>query len=154
MLNRNNIGFLIVVIVLALTGGLIIAQRGSFMEGFSQISTNLGDLPASYKATQPLDVSKWGTPDMVVTPGAPAWGSPSLVVSNGKKGEGVANILNREPQPVPLPDGELLLFANTPFKPECCPNTYSNSQGCACMTANQYNYLIQRGSNNIPYSEY
>ena len=57
-------------------------------------------------------------------------------------------------QPVPLPEGEMLMFANTPFKPECCPNTYSNSSGCACMTGNQYNYLITRGSNNVPYSEY
>jgi hypothetical protein len=48
----------------------------------------------------------------------------------------------------------LSMFANTPFKPECCPNAYSNSSGCACMTTNQYNYLISRGGNNVPYSEY
>ena len=47
-----------------------------------------------------------------------------------------------------------LIFANTPFKPECCPNTYSNSQGCACMSTQQYNTLITRGGNNIPFSQY
>ena len=46
------------------------------------------------------------------------------------------------------------MFANTPFKPECCPNAFSNSSGCACMTGGQFNYLVERGGNNIPYSEY
>lgn len=47
-----------------------------------------------------------------------------------------------------------LLFANTPFKPECCPSTYSNSSGCACISDKQYDYLGKRGGNNVPYSEY
>ena len=66
----------------------------------------------------------------------------------------VQEILDRPAQPVPLPEGELSMFATTQFKPECCPNTYSNSTGCACMTVNQYNYLRERGGNNVPYSEY
>ena len=45
-------------------------------------------------------------------------------------------------------------FKNTQFKPECCPNTYSGSEGCACMSNAQYNTLISRGGNNVPYSEY
>ena len=53
-----------------------------------------------------------------------------------------------------LPDGEMLLLDKTPFKPECCPNVYSNSSGCACMSASQSNYLLQRGNNNVPFSEY
>lgn len=47
-----------------------------------------------------------------------------------------------------------LMFKNTSFKPECCPNTYSNSMGCACMSTKQYNYLETRGGNNVPYSQY
>jgi len=47
-----------------------------------------------------------------------------------------------------------LLFKKTKFKPECCPNTYSNSMGCACMSNSQYKYLIERGGNNVPFSEY
>ena len=47
-----------------------------------------------------------------------------------------------------------LLFKNTAFKPECCPNTYSNSTGCACMSTSQYNYLETRGGNNVPFSQY
>ena len=83
------------------------------------------------------------------------WSMPNLVVKSGQQpSQGVMNILNREPQQLPLPEGQLSMFANTPFKPECCPNAYSNSSGCACMTAPQYNYLVSRGGNNVPYSEY
>lgn len=52
----------------------------------------------------------------------------------------------------PLSYGELDMFANTPFKPECCPTTYSNSMGCACINKDQYNYLITRGGNNVPFA--
>jgi hypothetical protein len=88
-----------------------------------------------------INTSNWGAPDLTVTPGKPL-------------PQGVQSILNRPEQPVPLPEGELSMFANTEFKPECCPNTYSNGSGCACMTTKQYNYLITRGGNNVPYSEY
>ena len=76
------------------------------------------------------------------------------------KKEGYANLAeltNRPEQPVPLPEGEMLLFANTPFKPECC-NTkggnYSNSSGCACATVNQLSWMNSRGGNNVPFAEY
>ncbi len=83
------------------------------------------------------------------------WGSPDLSITSGKKiPSGAQNILNRKEQPIPLPEGEMSIFANTDFKPECCPNTYSTGSGCACMTTKQYNYLITRGGNNVPYSEY
>jgi hypothetical protein len=66
----------------------------------------------------------------------------------------VQDFLNRPKQPIPLPEGEMLMFANTEFKGECCPSSFSNSMGCACITLPQYNYLISRGGNNVPYSEY
>ena len=47
---------------------------------------------------------------------------------------------------------QTLMFADTPFKPECCPNTYSTSTGCACMTSEQVKLLKSRG--NVSYSEY
>ena len=47
-----------------------------------------------------------------------------------------------------------LIFDSTPFSPECCPTTYSNSLGCACMSMPQYTYLIERGGNNVPFSQY
>ena len=88
-----------------------------------------------------MDVSKWSTPDLSVT-------------SCKQNSAGVKEILNRPKQQLPLPEGEMFFFETTQFKPECCPNTYSNSSGCACMTTEQYNYLVTRSGNNLPYSEY
>lgn len=89
------------------------------------------------------------------SPNTSSWSLGNLTIKPGKPvSKAVKNILNRPSQPVPLPKGELLLFANTAFKPECCPNAYSTSTGCACMTTSQYNYLHTRGGNNSPYSEY
>lgn len=117
-------------------------MESSVKEGFVGANTNDGQsAPYSLTSFTPVDTKNWGRPNLVVKPGQPI-------------PEGVKQILDREPQPVPLPEGELLMFANTPFKPECCPNTYSNSMGCACMTTDQYNYLVERGGNNVPYSEY
>jgi hypothetical protein len=52
-----------------------------------------------------------------------------------------------------LPEGEMFMFANTKFAPECCPGTYSNSDGCECLTTNKFSFFKLRG-NNLPYSEY
>ena len=66
------------------------------------------------------------------------------------------SVVNVGPQNAnqPLSTDSMDFFANTQFKPECCPNTYSGSEGCACMSNSQYNTLISRGGNNVPYSEY
>jgi hypothetical protein len=83
------------------------------------------------------------------------WASPTLTYKKGAIPDaGVQSILDRPKQQIPLPDGELDMFASTEFKPECCPNSFSNSTGCACMTPEQYKMLINRGGNNVPYSEY
>ena len=111
-------------------------------EGFVGANINYGESSA-YDLTNnmPVNTASWSAQNMTVVPGQPL-------------SKGVKQFLARKPQPIPLPEGELSMFANTPFKPECCPNTYSNSSGCACMTGGQYNYLITRGGNNVPYSEY
>ncbi len=66
------------------------------------------------------------------------------------------SVVNVGPQNANQPSSSdsMDFFANTQFKPECCPNTYSGSEGCACMSNAQYNTLISRGGNNVPYSEY
>lgn len=110
------------------------------VEGFVGASTNNGMSMELADYNVPVD---------------PKWGRPSLVVTPGEKPDAaVQAILDRPEQPVPLPEGEMLMFATTPFKPECCPSSYSNSSGCACMTTGQYNYLQTRGSNNVPYSDF
>ncbi|NDA89559.1 MAG: hypothetical protein EBY20_01400 [Alphaproteobacteria bacterium] len=111
-------------------------------EGFVGANTNYGQSSSySLSNNKRINTSSWFTPNLSYTKG-------------GKIGKGAQNILNRPKQPIPLPEGEMLMFANTEFKPECCPNAYSNSTGCACMNLSQYNYLIDRGGNNVPYSEY
>jgi|Laugresubdmm15sn_1035100.scaffolds.fasta_scaffold00666_7 hypothetical protein len=111
-------------------------------EGFAGASTNNGESSQfSVTSDKPVNTSSWFTQDLSYKKGTTG-------------GKGVQDILNRPKQQIPLPEGEMLMFANTPFKPECCPNAFSNSTGCACMTVDQYNYLINRGGNNVPYSEY
>jgi len=120
-------------------------KNNSTTEGFVGASTNSGQsapyLLGSIGGTATLDTNSWNQQDLVVK-------------CDGSYGKGVADILGRPSQQIPLKDGELDIFATTPFKPECCPNFYSNSMGCACMTTNQYNYMVSRGGNNTPYSEY
>lgn len=121
----------------AKTKGIVQAK-----EGFVGANTNHGE-SASFdlNSSSELDTSSWGYPNMTVVPGEPL--NPA-----------VKQFLERKQQTLPLPEGEMDYFANTEFKPECCPNSYSNSSGCACMTSQDYNYLITRGGNNQPYSEY
>lgn len=45
-------------------------------------------------------------------------------------------------------------FDNIEFKPDCCPSTYYSSQGCACLSPQQINYLNSRGGNRTCPTEY
>jgi len=111
-------------------------------EGFTGANINYGESSLySLSNDEPVDTSSWSAQNMTVVAGQPL-------------SAGVKAFLDRPEQPVPLPEGEMFMFANTKFAPEYCPNTYSNSSGCAAMTGAQYNYLVTRGGNNIPYSEY
>jgi hypothetical protein len=122
-------------------------------EGFTPANTNYGQ-SSPYSLAQNVDATHWGTPSLESSAGVP-WGSPNMTVIPGKPlPSGVKQFLSREQQPIPLPDDKMLIFETTPFKPECCPSSYSNGSGCACITSKQYNYLIERGGNNVPYSEY
>lgn len=39
------------------------------------------------------------------------------------------------------------VFAFNQSRPECCPSTYSTSSGCVCTTAQQRNWIANRGRN-------
>ena len=111
-------------------------------EGFTPANINYGESSLYNSNTYgSTNTSSWSAPNMTFVSGQPL-------------NSAVKKFMAREPQPVPLPEGEMLLFANTPFKPECCPNTYSTSSGCACMTSEQYNFIVTRSGNNVPYSQY
>jgi hypothetical protein len=111
-------------------------------EGFTGANINYGESSMyDLNSNHPVDTSSWSAQNMTVVPGQPL-------------SQGVKQFLARKPQQLPLPEGEMDFFANVQFKPECCPNTYSNSSGCACLDSNSYNYLVTRGGNNVPYSQY
>jgi hypothetical protein len=111
-------------------------------EGFTGANINYGESSVyDLNNNDVVDTSKWSAQDMTITPGKPL-------------SAGVKAFEARPKQQIPLPEGEMLLFANTEFKPEYCPNTYSTSTGCAGMTEGQLVFLKNRGGNNVPYSEY
>lgn len=83
------------------------------------------------------------------------WAMPTLTYSPGTKPDaGVKEFWNRPKQPIPPPEGQLNFFATTEFKPECCPSAFSTSTGCACLDMGAYNFLKNRGGNNVPFSDY
>lgn len=111
-------------------------------EGFSGMNSKNGE-------STPFDFNK----DQVVN--TSSWFSSDMTVSSGKSmSEGAKKFLERKQQPLPLENGQMDLLANAEFKPDCCPSTYSTSSGCWCGTSKDYNYLVMRGGNNVPYSEY
>lgn len=111
-------------------------------EGFSGMNSKNGE-------STPFDFNK----DQVVN--TSSWFSSDMTVSSGKSmSDGAKKFLERKQQPFPLENGQMDLLANAEFKPDCCPSTYSTSSGCWCGTSKDYNYLVMRGGNNVPYSEY
>ena len=55
---------------------------------------------------------------------------------------------------VPLPEGQLFMWTDNQFSPTCCPGSVSNSEGCACITQEQEEYVAQRGGNNTEVSSF
>lgn len=53
-----------------------------------------------------------------------------------------------------LEQGQLFMFSGTNFSPECCPSSYSSSLGCACFSAQQMDFLNERGGNRTMSSVY
>jgi len=84
------------------------------------------------------------------------WAQQSLVYTPGQKPPpGVKAIWDRTKNQPPRKPGQLSFFDNVLFKPECCTGSdSSSSMGCACYTVEDYKYLIDRGGNNVPFSEY
>jgi hypothetical protein len=113
-------------------------------------TTTEGFVSSNNKAYGP-EFGSSKTPGYIMRPDT--WAQPTLAYSKGTTpSAGAQEILNRNNRP--LAKGQLNFFDNTLFKPECCPNAFSSSMGCACMDMKQYNTLISRGGNNVPYSEY
>lgn len=84
------------------------------------------------------------------------WAMQSLIYTPGQKPPpGVKAIWDRTKNQPPRKPGQLSFFDNVLFKPECCSGSdTSSSMGCACYTVEDYKFLIDRGGNNTPFSEY
>ena len=124
-----------------------LATLTGISESFTK-DTKEGFVGANKTETGP-EFSNVGAPEYIMNPSK--WDQPTLTYSPGTTPDaGVKEIWDRPKQPIPLPEGQLDMFADTKFSPECCPNAYSSSTGCACMTVDQYNYLRDRGGNNYP----
>ena len=158
---RLEILILIVVVYWILAGHVFCScSRYSIMEGLATMmptktaskKNKEGFVGANNIAYGP-EFSAAHSPDWIRNPST--WAMPTLVYSPGTTPDAaIKNIWDRPKQPIPLPPGELDMFATTKFDGKCCPNAFSSSMGCACMTVEQYNYLRDRGGNNVPYSEY
>jgi hypothetical protein len=110
-------------------------------EAFTNLNSDYNQpFPFSSSTQAPIDTNKWFTPNLTYRAGA-------------SKNKSIQDILNRRKTQLPLPEGEMLIFKDTSFKPECCVTSYSNSSGCACIDVNTYKYLRNRGGNNVPYKE-
>ena len=167
---RVEILVLIVIVFWIMFGHLLCScSRVTMFEGMAMMKEGLTQKPKAQIAmtnmlgkegfigannvTSGPEFAGANTPDYIMNPST--WSKPTLTYSPGTKPDaGVKAIWDRPKQPIPLPKDEMFMFATTEFKPECCPNAYSTSTGCACMTIPQYDYLHQRGGNNVPYSQY
>jgi hypothetical protein len=110
-------------------------------EGFTGANINYGQSsPYSLQHNDAVDTKAWFQANLTVIPGQPL--NPA-----------VKEFLARDDPPADL-DNSMLIFANTEFKPECCPNTYSNGSGCACLSTQKYNALVTRYGNNVPFDQY
>jgi hypothetical protein len=99
---RLEILILIVVVYFIMCGHLFCSCcKMNLMEGFTGANTNYGQ-------SSPYTL---GAPGYKPTEAAEKWGQPSLLVQPGKPlDSAVKKFLDRKPQPVPLPEGELNMF--------------------------------------------
>ena len=70
--------------------------------------------------------------------------------------EGVAAHLKNDhtSTSMPLDNDKKDFFEKTEFKADCCPSTFSNGDGCACLSFDQLNHIRSRGGNSTQTSEF
>ncbi len=133
-------------------------EKGSINEHFTAAANSvLGGGAKNKKPTEGFQVRQPLQGTDVDMEGGDSYTMTPWVTAAKKYAKGVGNTdhLNsyqyNTGTPIPLPEGELFLFAQNKFSPECCPSTYTSSTGCACMSQDQYNFLVTRGNNrNFP----
>ena len=116
---------------------------GGMKEGFQAGLVGLGSA-LDYKMGDGVKRS-WENKDTIEN------NKPSAVNDN----QNVYSVLEKnEGGEIPLPEGELLIFENNKFSPECCPSSYSNADGCVCASPEQMKHLNERGGNRTLHDVY
>ena len=127
---------LFIVIIIHLGCSCSRLKKSDYYSMFSDVREGFANIGTFAQVNQPPpNTKKWEQPNLTIVPDTPL-------------PQGVIDILQRKGGKVPLPSDQKEMFLTTPFKPECCPNVYSNKSGCACMSLEQYDYLKERGGNN------
>jgi hypothetical protein len=160
---RLEIILLIIILILLLFAPMILSCTNhspyrlidSFVEGFVEGMSNTLEQDKSAnisKTTTPIETpTTTPTPTPIeTTPNQKKTTPTPLDFTNKTETTGTEGFTNYKKYKSEIP----LIFDNTKFSPKCCPNTYSNSIGCACISMPQYRYLIERGGNNVPFSQY
>jgi hypothetical protein len=128
---------LFIVIIIHLGCSCSRLKKSDYYSMFSDVREGFANIGNTFAQVNqpPPNTKNWEQPNLTIAPDTPL-------------PQGVIDILQRKGGKVPLPSDQKEMFLTTPFKPECCPNVYSNSSGCACMSLEQYEYLKDRGGNN------
>ena len=126
-------------------GGMPSNVGSAIKEAFTQQNVMLGSddygAPLNYSMDSGLPITNWEN-------AARNYASQMGNQDNTKSGQFYKG------GPIPLPPGELLIFAQNQVKPECCPSYYSSSTGCICTSQKQWDYLNERGGNRTLNTEF
>ena len=117
---------------------------GGVKEGFQAGLVGLGTA-LDYKMGEGVKKS-WENKDTIENAKSSAVNDNANIYSSLEKNDGGT--------PIPLPEGELLIFENNKFSPDCCPSSYSNADGCVCASPEQMKYLNERGGNRTLHDAY
>jgi hypothetical protein len=126
-------------------GGMPTDVGSALKEAFTQQNVMLGSddygAPLNYSMDSGIPVTNWEN-------AARSYAQQMGNQDNTKSGQFYKG------GPIPLPPGELLIFAQNQVKPECCPSYYSSSTGCICTSQKQWDYLNERGGNRTLTTEF
>jgi hypothetical protein len=155
--SNTHITCIVIILIILLLSPMFFFKKQSpymLMEGMKNNNKKEGltskSTTSSASTTPSASTSSASTLSTLTTPSTSTPSTSTSTPSTTTTTEGFANIEGSNNPSI----FSMLFFKDTKFKPQCCPSSYSNSMGCACINNSQYKYLIERGGNNVPFSEY
>ena len=138
-----NVRVLVLFVIIGMVlGGHVFCSCTSFtMNG---MSSNAGSIIKEAFSQNTLGSDDYGAPiNYTMHSGLPNGGWVNAARNYAKNVGNQNNVKSGQYYkggPIPLPPGELLIFAENEVKPECCPSYYSSSTGCICTSQKQWDY--------------